>query len=165
MDEQELSARLRRAFPPTVIDGRDAFATWGRTYSDGDEYARHLEGKVWDALDRAYLDLRSDALGFLGTNHLAAVLPAYLRQLIEGDGVSQVPDILLLVLAKPGPKQGSPLGAKRFDAMVDALTMSQREVVAATLEQFAAMHPEDGQGFAAQLALDVFWDRFIKESE
>ena len=148
-----------------AIGGLDAFATWGRTYSDGHDYSRHLEGKAWDALDRAYLDLRSDALGFLETNHLAAVLPACLRQLIEGDGFSQVPDILLLVLTKPGLREGSPLGAKRFDALVDALSISQREAVASTLQQFAAMHPRDAHGRAAQFALDVFWDRFIEKSE
>jgi hypothetical protein len=70
--------QLRSAFPANEIDSRGAFATWGATYLDGADYAKQLDGKSWSELDRSYLDRRSDALGFLSTTHLVAVLPAYI---------------------------------------------------------------------------------------
>ena len=93
--------QLRSAFPANEIDSRDAFAPWGATYLDGADYAKQLDGRSWNELDRSYLDRRSDALGFLSTKHLVAVLPAYLAQLVEGGPFSQVPDMLLLILTAP----------------------------------------------------------------
>ncbi len=148
--------QLRRAFSPTKIDADGAFAAWGMTYSDGEAHEEQLNGKRWDELDRAYLDRRSDAIGFLGTAHLVAVLPAYLRELLDGGPFSQVPDMLLLTLTKPGPKFGSWLGKRRFDAMVNALTASQRAAVAAVLVQFASRYPETPHESAARLALDTY---------
>ena len=49
------------------------------TYSDNEAHAEELNGKRGDELDRAYLDLRSDAIDSLNTAHLVAVLPACLR--------------------------------------------------------------------------------------
>ncbi len=160
-DRDRVLHQLRDAFPPTTIDADSAFAAWGMTYSDGEAYAEQLNGKRWDELDRAYLDLRSDAIGFLGTAQLVAVLPAYLRELLEGGPFSQVPDMLILTLTKPGPKIGSRLGKNRFDAMVNALTESQRAAVAATLVQFAKRYPETPHESAARLALDTYWDQFL----
>jgi hypothetical protein len=157
--------QLRAAFPATEIDAEDAFTSWGMTYPDGADYAKQLSGKRWDALDRAYLDIRSDALGFLGTAHLVAVLPAYLRDLLEGGPFSQVPDMLLLILTKPGPKSGSRLGKKRFDALVDALSPAQRVAVASVLDRFAKEHPETPHESAARFALEVYWDQFIKRED
>jgi len=153
--------QLRAAFPTTEIDFDDAFAAWGMTYADGEEYAKQLSGKRWDALDRAYLDLRSDALGFLGTAQLVAVLSAYLRELLEGGPFSQVPDMLLLILTKPGPNTGSKLGKKRFDELVDALSEPRSAALASVLDRFAKEHPETPHASAAQLALDMYWHQFI----
>jgi len=55
--------QLRAAFPAAPIDSRGAFASWGMTYSDGDAYAKARDGKSWQELVCAYLDIRSDALG------------------------------------------------------------------------------------------------------
>src|SRR5207237_3837918 len=133
-EHDQVLAELRAAFPATEIDSKDAFAAWGMTYLDGKEYMQQLSGKRWDELDRAYLELRSDALGFLGTAHLVAVLPAYLRELLEGGPLSQVPGMLILILTKPGPETGSGLGKKRFDALSGALSEPQRAAVAAVLD-------------------------------
>jgi hypothetical protein len=160
-DHDLVLEQLRAAFPVTEIESDDAFTAWGMTYADGEEYARRLSGKHWDMLDGAYLDLRSDALGFLGTMQLVAVLPAYLRQLLTGGPFSQVPDMLLLTLTKPGPKIGSKLGKKRFDAMIDALTDPQRAAVASVLDRFIKDHPGTSHASAAQLALDMYWHEFI----
>jgi len=157
--------QLRAAFPPTAIDSKDAFLSWGMTYLDGDEYAKQLNGKRWDEIDRAYLARRSDALGFLGTSHLVAILPAYLREMIEADPFSTVPGMLTLTLTKPGPKIDSGLGKKRFNELVEALSDSQRAAVAAALQTYAAERAETGSGSAAQLALDMYWHQFLDRKD
>src|SRR5256885_5503333 len=47
------------------------------SYSDVTPYMKQIDGKTWEELDRSFLLRRYDALGFLGTNHLVAVLPLY----------------------------------------------------------------------------------------
>src|ERR1700760_1305111 len=90
--------QVRAAFPAERIHSAGAFDDWGTTYPDADPYAEQLEGKTWEELDRSYVIKRSDALGFLGTRHLVAVLPVYLSSLLE-DGVwSPSADTLILLL-------------------------------------------------------------------
>ena len=154
--------QLRSAFPANEIDSRDAFVPWGATYLDGADYAKQLDGKSWNELDRSYLDRRSDALGFLSTKHLVAVLPAYLAQLVEGGLFSQVPDMLLLILTAPDSTKRDGLGAARFGKLTEALSESQRAAVAATLNRFAQEHPATAHANAAQVALDRYWLGFLK---
>lgn len=63
-----------------------AFDPWGTTYPEVEPYTTQLDGKTSEELDRGWIVRRSDALGFLGTHHLVAVLPVYLRAMVE-DGV------------------------------------------------------------------------------
>ena len=68
--------QLRAAFPATEIDSDDAFTACGMTYADGEEYAKRLSGKRWDALDRAYLAVICERFdgGPVGIDSLAASL-------------------------------------------------------------------------------------------
>ena len=75
-------AQVRAAFPAEPIDAARAFDDWGTTYPDAEPYAQYLEGKTWEQLDRSYIIKRSDALGFLGTQQLVAVLPVRRRALL-----------------------------------------------------------------------------------
>lgn len=159
----EVLEQLRAAFPATEIHSEGAFASWGMTYLDGEAYQRQLSGKRWPEFDRAYLALRSDALGFLGTAHLVAVLPAYLTEMVEADPFSTVPDMLAIVLTMPGSSTDSGLGKKRFNELVAALSAPQRAAVAAVLQRFAEEHAETGTGNAVRLALDVYWHQFLEE--
>ena len=155
--------QLRSAFPASEIDSVGAFATWGATYLDGADYAKQLDGKSWNELDRRYLDRRSDALGFLSTGHLVAVLPAYLAELLEGGPFSQVPDMLLLILTAPDSTERGGGGAARFGQLTQALSESQRTAVAATLHRFVQEHPTTAHANAAQIALDRYWLGFLKK--
>ena len=155
--------QLRSAFPASEIDSQGAFATWGATYLDGADYAKQLDGKSWHELDRSYLDRRSDALGFLSTAHLVAVLPAYLAELVEGGPFSQVPDMLLLILTAPDSTKLAGLGAARFGQLTQALSEAQRAAVAATLHRFVQEHPTTAHANAAQIALDRYWLGFLKK--
>ncbi|HEX2687928.1 MAG TPA: hypothetical protein VHN14_14975 [Kofleriaceae bacterium] len=67
--------------------------------------------------------MRSGALGFLGTRHLVAVLPVYLRALLE-DGVwSTSADTLILLLTKPDPGKKTGIKLPRFEVLVGALRL------------------------------------------
>jgi hypothetical protein len=153
--------QLQAAFPTEPIDPTGAFADWGTTYSDVDEYTRHLEGKSWEQLEASYFVKRSDALGFLGTKHLVAVLPVYLRAMVK-DGVwSEASGMLTVILAKPAPGKDTGLGASRFDALVTALSDAQRVAVAASLSALFEQDPDGSLGHAARSALDGYWSRFL----
>jgi len=150
--------RLRAAFPRARIDATGAFRAWGTTYCDGAEYRAHLDGKCWDELDPAYLDVRSDALGFLETDYFVGVLPAYLEILVTGGPFTQTPYMLLLLLTAPGPRGTEKgLGRRRFTSLVDALSPSQRRVVAEALEAFATRYAGTSFEADARRALASSW--------
>jgi hypothetical protein len=94
----------------------------GATYLDAAPYAQHLEGKTWEQLDRSYIITRADALGFLRTRELVAVLPVYLRALLEDGAWSPCADTLVLLLTKPEPGKKTGIKLPRFEALVSALT-------------------------------------------
>jgi len=155
--------QLRAAFPAKPIQSEGAFHDWGATYPDAEPYAKQLEGRTWEEVDCAYLITRSDALGFLGTRQLVAVLPVYLRSLIE-DGVwSHAADPLLLLLTKPGPDKKTGLKLPRFEALVDALTPTQRSAIALVLSAFAATDETGSLGMAAHTALQRYWKTYLPD--
>jgi hypothetical protein len=158
----QIQDQLRAAFPRDPIVAAGAFASWGATYLDAVPYAEQLDGKPWDELDRDYLAVRADALGFLSTRQLAAVLPAYLMLMLERP-TSDVPGMLMLILPKPDKqRKGLGLGKRRFTQLVEALTPTQRTAIASALRQFAAEHPEDD---SARIPLESFWDRYLPGDE
>ena len=130
----DVLTQIRAAFPTHPIQAAGAFDERGTSYLDPVAYREHLEGKTWEQLDREYLERRTDALSFLGTNHLIAVLPAYLCIFVEQGTRTQVPDTLLLVLNRK---------KRRFEELSSALTPAQREAIVAALGVFAAT--ESGQ--------------------
>jgi hypothetical protein len=148
-DHEHIVERLHIAFPSQPIQSEGAFAARGTTYPDAAAYMQQLAGKCWDELDRAYIVRRSDALGFLGTEHLIAVLPVYLRALVD-DGVwSPAAEMLMLILGKP---------RKEF---VRALTDPQRAAIASVLQAFAAQDLEGSLGDAARAAVRIYETRSL----
>src|SRR5262249_34960744 len=152
----------RAAFPARPIDGKHAFVEWGTSYPDAPPYRQQIDGKTWDQLDRAYIIRRSDALGFLSTRELVDVLPVYLLSLL-GEGVwSPSAGVLTLILARPRPpEKDDGLGVDRFNALVDMLTLAQREVIARALKVFGDTDANDRLGLAALAAFDDFWKQFL----
>lgn len=91
---------------------------------------KQIAGQSWDQLDREYIVRRSEALGFLATRHLIAVLPVYLGALVE-DGVwSLAAGMLILILARPARGKHTGLGRTGFGALVETLTDEQRAAMA-----------------------------------
>lgn len=153
--------QLHATFPDEPIQATGAFDEFGTTYPDAEPFAQHLEGKTWEQLDRSYIITRSDALGFLGTKHLAAVLPVYLRALLE-DGVwSTSADALLLLLTKPDAKKKTGIKLPRFEALSNALSAAQRAAIAAVLYAFAATDEGGSLGERAQAALESHWSAYL----
>lgn len=160
-EHDSIREQLQAVFPTEPIHADDAFTQWGTTYPDAVPYKEQLEGKSWEQLDREYIVCRSDALGFLGTRHLVAVLPVYLRSLVE-DGVwSSAADMMMLILTKPLPGKDTGLGAARFDEFVDALTDAQRSAVASALRAFGEQDPDGSLGQAAHEALEGYWNAYL----
>jgi hypothetical protein len=154
--------QLRAAFSSDPIVSEGAFASWGNTYLDARPYADQLEGKAWDELDQDYLATRADALGFLSTRQLIAVLPAYLLLMLERPA-SDVPGMLMLILPKPDKQRKERgLGKRRFTELVEALTAAQRAAIASVLRQFAEEHPEDD---SARIPLESYWDLYLPGEE
>jgi hypothetical protein len=154
-------AQVRAAFPAEPIDASRAFDDWGTTYPDALPYAQHLEGKTWEQLDRSYMIKRSDALGFLGTQQVVAVLPVYLRSLLE-DGVWSISaEGLILLLTKPDPGKKTGIKLPRFEAFAGALTSAQRAAIATVLQAFAAMDEEGSPGDRARAALEGHWSAYL----
>lgn len=157
----KLSEQLRAAFPSKVIQSEGAFQGWGATYLDAEPYMKQIEGKTWEELDRSYLIMRSDALGFLGTRHLVAVLPVYLHSLIEEGVWSQGSETLMLLLTKPDPTKKTGIKPTRFKAFVGALTRAQCVVIAVLLRAFAATDERGSLGKAADVALERYWNTYL----
>jgi hypothetical protein len=157
---QSLQSRLRAAFPSEPIAAADAFTSWGATYLDAEPYAAYLDGKSWDQLDRGYLAQRWDALGFLSTRQLAAVLPAYLLEMLEHP-YSSLPGMVASVLTEPS-KERKGLGKRRFSALVEALAEPQRVAIASVLQQFVLEHPDEE---SVRFALDRFWSGYLPADE
>lgn len=151
---------VRAAFPPEPIEAEGAFEPWGNSYPDAEPYGRQLDGRRWEELDAAYLVRRSDALGFLGTRHLAALLPVYLRSVLE-DGVwSPATGMLTIILTRPARGRFKGLGKPRFEALVAALTAAQRRAVAATLRTLVDRDEGSSVGEAAAVCLESYWQEW-----
>jgi len=158
-----LLKQLRVAFPPEPIRAAGAFSEWGVTYLDIEPYSQHIDGKTWEQLDRAYVITRSDAIGFLGTQHLIAVLPVYLRSLLEEGVWSVALYSVLSILTKPGPEKKTGIKLPRFQALVEALTPAQRTVIAAILRAFAATDEGGTPGTEACLAIESYWKPYLPD--
>lgn len=159
----QLIEQLRTAFPPEPINPDGAFRDWGTTYLDVEPYQEHLDGESWENLDHSYLIQRYDALGFLGTRHLVAVLPVYLRSIIEQGVWSVASGTVIIILTKPGPEQKTGIKLPRFQAFVDALTAAQRTVIAEVLRAFAAVDEGGSPGMAASTALERYWKTYLPD--
>jgi hypothetical protein len=160
-EHDALREQIHTAFPKEPIKSGGAFEQWGTTYTDAALYMKQIDGKSWDQLDREYIVRRSDALGFIGTDHLIAVLPVYLLALVEQGIWSPAAGMLTLILTKPLPRKDTGLGAARFNALVEALTTAQHIAVACTLRAFADEDPDGSLGQAARAALANYWNTYL----
>lgn len=175
LEEAKLLEQIHAAFPNELIKGKGAFGAMGTTYPDAEPYMRQLEGKTWDQLDREYIFRRNDALAFLDTRHLIAVLPAYLRGVIEEGTRAPTAGMLILILRPPRREKSGPtktalpspkytgLSGPRFRALIDALTGEQRAAVACVLCALGTTDPDSFLGVAAEArtALEEFWKTYL----
>lgn len=124
-ERDEFGARLLAAFPAEALDFTNAL-TGG---TDDGEFRDAVAGRKWTELDQALIGRRSDVLSFLQPEYFVAVLPAFLRSLVDEGTSTSVPDTLLVVLDRAQES--------RFDKISARMTDPQRAVVAGALEKFA----------------------------
>jgi hypothetical protein len=154
-DRAAVLAQVRAAFPAVPIAAATFFDQRGTTYPDADPYLAQLDGRTWDEMDPVFAAKRVDALSFLDDAGLVAVLPLYLRLLLETAGSDRfVVDYTLLPLLTKPAKVESREG-RRFATLIAALTPAQHAAVRAVLEQFTAELPNEGG--PAITALDSYW--------
>ena len=164
-NDVRLIEQIHSAFPNEPIESDGAFGKAGTTYPDATPYMKQIAGKSWAQLDREYIVRRSDALGFLTSRHLIAVLPVYLCALVE-DGVwSPAVGMLMLILTRPVRGKHTGLGRAGFGALVETLTDEQRTAVACVLRAFSEKDPDGSLGKAARAALEDYWTTYLPAGE
>lgn len=159
-DHAKILEQLHTAFPARPIHAQGAFRDLGAPNLDAQSYMKQIEGRTWEELDRPYLLRCHDALSVLGVPHIAAVLPVYLRSLMEDGAGSPAVYALLHLLTKRGAKQKPGISRTRFGALVGELTPAQCAVIAVVLRAFAVEVEGESLGFAAQAALED-WKTYL----
>ena len=159
-EHSEILAQLRAAFPAKPIQAEGAFDDRGAPNIDAESYKKQIDGKTWEDLNGAYLVMCPDALHCLGTRHIVAVLPVYLRSLVEEGAGSPAVYALLHLLTRRGPKKKPGNSRTSFAALIGALTPAQSAVIAVILRAFSAKYEGERLGFAAETALED-WKTYL----
>ncbi len=110
--------RIRES--PHPLDPDRAFAEWGGTYLDGDDFKAGVRGRSWNILPSRFLEFHYDSVHFLGPASFADYLPAFLVAVVRRDKeLDQLPGSLLAALTRTDEY---PKGVMRFDARIARLT-------------------------------------------
>ena len=121
-----LCAALNALFPPRPITRamlEEPTAGW-EDYKGGD-LVQQLEGRSWDELEPAFIEQHHSALRYTGPEAFGALLPAYLRHLLQHRAFNDIP----FVVAGELQRYGNPVNVGVFDARIERLTAAQRAVV------------------------------------
>ena len=155
---------LEHAFPPEPINMDRAFRDWGRTYADARAVKAHVHGRTWNTIEPWFIERHDDLFGFLGTEWLAALLPAGLAAMVAG---ASPHDSLLygLAVVLRGPVPGGPpgLGRKRFNALLATLSVDQRRAVAVVLLYLIERQPDAGPTDGLRDALESCWSVWLAQ--
>jgi hypothetical protein len=148
-------AHLTRVFPPRPIDPSHAFAEWGGTYTDAEQFRHGVRGHAWTELEPAFLERSHDALVFLGPASIGDYLPAYLASLLRRDAeLSAMPSFLLGVLMRGN----DPV---RFDERFSGLSAAQREAVTSALTALERELQGTPRQHDVTEVLDSYWRSLI----
>lgn len=136
MDKDELRAALIETFParPLVRELLQEPSSRWQNYDRGDAAVVQLEGRVWTALDRSFIEAFPELLIFAGNECFGAVLPAYLVYLLELDGYGEP---LYAIANQLTRKDDDPVDQRIFDARVAAMSERQRAIVTKIVEHLA----------------------------
>jgi hypothetical protein len=130
----DLQQQIADAFPPTKLVA-STFAgphdVW-TSYPERNEFEAATDGRTWGDLDGAFVEAHFMALGWMTPSLFAALLPAYLLALVEGQSQNELPDFVLSQLTRREGHEAA------YDARVAQLTEQQRAAVAAVLETLPA---------------------------
>ena len=146
-----LRAALKESFPSqpitrTMLEERSA--GW-EDYKAGD-LVQQLEGRSWAELEPAFIELHHSALRYAGHQAFGALLPAYLRHLLDHPAFNDIP----FVVAAELKRYGDPTMVRIFDARIERLTAAQRAVVKRIIEFLTTREPMQA---AMSAAFESYW--------
>lgn len=150
-DRDALAGALVEAFPARPLTRElltEPAAAW-EDYREGD-IVQELAGKTWLELDHAFLDRHHSALRYAGPAGFAALLPAYLRRLVEQPAFNEMP----FVVAGELKRYGDPTIEKIFDERIARLDSKQRATVKRVIESLTTRAPMEA---AMAVAFESYW--------
>lgn len=138
--QDELNTALAAAFPDLPIDRATIDEPTGRwDYYDDVSELRSLEGLTWRQLEPGFLSRHATLVNYAGDELFRAVLPAYLRYLLNSQPSNEVPFHVGGQLTRRDDADGRRI----FDRRIDPLTAAQRIAVREVLAHLATVVPMD----------------------
>ena len=138
--QHELDAVLAAAFPAVPIDRATIDEPTGRwDYYDDASELRTLEGLTWHQLEPTFLVRHATLINYAGDGLFRAVLPAYLRYLLNERPSNEVP----FHVGGQLTRKDDPDGRRIFDRRTDPLSTAQRTAIREVLAYLATVVPMD----------------------
>lgn len=155
---QEAIDELVNVFPPRPLDPEQAFAEYGGTYLDAEDFKAGVRGRSWNTLPSKFLEFHHDAVHFLGPASFADYLPAFLVAVVRRDDeLDQLPRYLLTALTRSDEYAG----VENFDARIEHLTPVQQRAVACALKALEASHELNRNKQTVAVTLDSYWRKLV----
>ena len=149
---------IAQAFPLVPLDPTDAFAGYGETYLDAEDFFAGTRHKVWTAFEIGFLEFHQEVLLFLSPKAFCSFLPAFLKATAEYfEDSDMLPDFVISALTRPDDAHGQ----SRFDAQIGPLTQKQSEAVAMTLAYCNQFFKTDTEENLAAGALKSHWQQVL----
>jgi hypothetical protein len=162
-DVKTLLQEIAGEFSARPLDNSGEFSNFGASYLEVDSFRSGTQGKTWQELDWTWLKSHHDAVHFLTPRGVAEYLPAFLSAaLAHYNDMDVAPRSIASVLTRPDADDAA--GQSRFDEISASLTDGQRRIVAAALEQLAALSGDDRPEEPARRALASFWHQHLAEA-
>ena len=138
--QDELDAALAAAFLAVPIDRATIDEPTGRwDYYDDASELMSLEGLTWRQLEPTFLVRHATLVNYAGDGLFRAVLPAYLRYLLNDRPSNEVPFHVGGQLIRKDDLDGRRI----FDRRTDPLTGAQRTAIREVLAYLATVVPMD----------------------
>lgn len=136
----ELNQLLSSAFPPTPIDRATLDEVTGRwDYYDHASELSTLAGLTWRQIEPAFLARHANLMNYAGDALFRAMLPAYLRYLIDERPSNEVPFHVGGQLIRKDDLDGQRI----FDRRTTSMTKGQRVAVREVLGFLSTVVPMD----------------------
>jgi len=154
------SEELLKAFPetasaPAKVTDKDSV--------EAIQIQNYFAGKLWTEIDwdwlNKYIGDPSACLFFMTQEAYIYYLPCYMKvSLLEYDAADVMPYTLLNIFSRFAKDHED-----SFCNKLQMLTYKQRKVVATFLQLLSKEYQIKNQDIAAQLALEIYWNKYLSE--